>query len=110
MNEAQLINILNQLQQLNAENEIVEFKEAKINYDFNKLGKYFSALCNEANLKGKTHAWLVFGIVDKDKVIVGSQFRNTNRAHLDSLKKEIHAVQLKTLTKTKALNQGINIK
>jgi ATP-dependent DNA helicase RecG len=89
MNEAQLINILNQLQQLNAENEIVEFKEAKGNYDFNKLGKYFSALCNEANLKGKTHAWLVFGIVDKDKVIVGSQFRNTNRAHLDSLKKEV---------------------
>lgn len=28
----------------------------------------------------------------------------------ESLKKEIHAVQLKTLTKTKALNQGINIK
>lgn len=28
----------------------------------------------------------------------------------DSLKKEIHAVQLKTLTKAKAQTQGINIK
>jgi ATP-dependent DNA helicase RecG len=35
-----------------AENEVVEFKEAKNGYDFTKLGKYFSALCNEANLKG----------------------------------------------------------
>jgi hypothetical protein len=36
---------------LTAENEIVEFKEAKPGYDFNKIGKYFSALSNEANLK-----------------------------------------------------------
>ncbi len=41
---------------LGYENEIVEFKEAKIQYDFNKLGKYFSALSNEANLKGKRAA------------------------------------------------------
>ena len=39
------------------ENEIVEFKEAKKNYDFRKLGKYVSALSNEANLKGKDSAW-----------------------------------------------------
>ena len=36
---------------LPAENEVVEFKEARNGYDFTKLGKYFSALCNEANLK-----------------------------------------------------------
>ena len=29
------------------ESEIVEFKEAKSNYSFNDIGKYFSALSNE---------------------------------------------------------------
>ena len=33
-----------------SENEFLEFKEAKNNYDFDKLGKYFSVLGNEANL------------------------------------------------------------
>ena len=37
---------LNSLLVLPAENEIVEFKEAKNGYDFRKLGKYVSALCN----------------------------------------------------------------
>lgn len=50
-----------QLLAMSAENEVVEFKEAKNSYDFTKLGKYFSALCNEANLKRQPSAWLVFG-------------------------------------------------
>ena len=79
---------LAELRALTAETEVVEFKEAKNNYDFIKLGKYFSALCNEANLKDKPSAWLVFGIRDKDKAIVNSQFR-PNKADLDSLKAEI---------------------
>ena len=79
---------LAELRALTAETEVVEFKEAKNNYDFIKLGKYFSALCNEANLKDKPSAWLVFGIQDKDKAIVNSQFR-PNKADLDSLKAEI---------------------
>jgi ATP-dependent DNA helicase RecG len=70
------------------ENELTEFKEAKTQYDFNKLGKYFSALSNEANLKNKSSAWLVFGIRDKDKHIVGSKFR-TKGSDLQSLKAEI---------------------
>ena len=70
------------------ESEIVEFKEAKNQYDFDKLGKYFSAFCNEANLKNQSSAWLVFGVKDKDKSIVGSQFRNSP-ADLHSLKAEI---------------------
>lgn len=53
MNPTELKSILQDLRNLPAENEIVEFKEAKNTYDFNKLGKYFSALSNEANLKGK---------------------------------------------------------
>jgi ATP-dependent DNA helicase RecG len=69
------------------EHELVEFKEAKHGYDLDKLGKYFSALSNEANLKDQTSAWLVFGI-DDNKNIVGSQFR-AERAKLDSLKLEV---------------------
>lgn len=69
------------------ENEVVEFKEAKNNYDFRKLGKYFSALSNEANLKGQRSAWLVFG-VKNDHTIVGTNFRNSAR-ELQSLKKEV---------------------
>ncbi|GHU77466.1 hypothetical protein FACS189414_4680 [Bacteroidia bacterium] len=73
---------------LPAETEIVEFKEAKESYDFGKLGKYFSALSNEANLKGKSCAWLIFGVENKKHQIIGSRYR-TSRKDLDSLKKEI---------------------
>ena len=52
------------------------------------MGKYFSALSNEANLKGKPHAWLIFGIKDKGRTVVGSRFR-PSRKDLDSLKGEI---------------------
>lgn len=88
MTIAELKHILQQLRNLTAENEIVEFKEAKTGYDFTKLGKYFSALSNEANLKGKPFAWLVFGVENKRHSIIGSQFR-PQRKDLDSLKSEI---------------------
>lgn len=88
MTPKQLQDTLNNLRSLSAENEVVEFKEAKNNYDFTKLGKYFSALSNEANLCGKPFAWLVFGVEDKKHSIVGSQFR-PKRKDLDSLKGEI---------------------
>ena len=35
------------------EHEIVEFKEAKGQYSEDKIGQYFSAISNEANLKGQ---------------------------------------------------------
>ena len=88
MTPKQLQDTLNNLRSLSAENEVVEFKEAKNTYDFNKLGKYFSALSNEANLCGKPNAWLIFGVEDKKHTIVGSHFR-PNRKDLDSLKGEI---------------------
>ena len=79
---------LRQLQNLEAEDEIVEFKEAKTGYDSAKLGKYFSALSNEANLMKKEGAWLVFGIENKEHKVVGTKYRE-NRADLDKLKKEL---------------------
>lgn len=66
-----MIDILNKLLTLPGENEVIEFKEAKKQYDKDKLGRYFSALSNEANLKGKTQAWIVFGVKD-NKTVVGT--------------------------------------
>ena len=87
MTEAELKIKLDELLSLPAETEVVEFKEAKNNFDFKELGKYFSALSNEANLKAMPCAWLVFGINNKHQ-IVGSQYR-PNRKDLDHLKFEI---------------------
>jgi ATP-dependent DNA helicase RecG len=88
LNEQKIKDKLKKLLSLKAENEIVEFKEAKNTYDFTKLGKYFSALSNEANLLGKDCAWLVFGVENKNHKIVDTKYRE-NRADLDHLKKEI---------------------
>ena len=71
-----------------SENETVEFKEAKENFDFNTLGKYFSALSNEANLQGVRYGWLVFGVHDKKRGVVGTSYRNDPKK-LQSLKHEI---------------------
>jgi ATP-dependent DNA helicase RecG len=88
MTEEALHKKLKRLQSLHSENEIVEFKEAKNGYDFGKLGKYFSASSNEANLQRADSAWLVFGVENNEHKIVGTNFR-TKRSELDNLKKEI---------------------
>lgn len=71
-----------------SENEVIEFKEAKNDYDFEKIGKYFSAISNEANLKNVPYGWLIFGIQDKNHTVIGSNYRN-NRQRLDNLKGEL---------------------
>lgn len=68
------------------ENEVVEFKEAKSNFHFNDIGKYFSALSNEANIRSVREGWLVFGITDK-REIQGTAYRECGG--LQGLKKEI---------------------
>jgi len=88
MTHQELENKLNGLRSLPAETEVFEFKEAKEDFDSRKLGKYFSALSNEANLKGRPYAWLIFGIKDKGRTIVGTRFR-PDRKDLDSLKGEL---------------------
>jgi ATP-dependent DNA helicase RecG len=86
--QEELIRILDELLSLPAETEWVEFKVAKTNFSFEDIGKYFSALSNEANLKGNNCGWLVFGVQDRPRKVVGTRFRE-NRADLDSLKSEI---------------------
>ena len=88
MTPKQLRAKLNELLALPAETECVEFKEAKNNYDFNALGKYFWALSNEANLKGQKNGWLVLGVQGKPRAVVGTNYRR-DRPSLDRLKQEV---------------------
>lgn len=57
----------------NVEHEVIELKTAENQYDRDKLGKYFSALSNEANLRDEEFAWIVMG-VNNSRQTVGTQF------------------------------------
>lgn len=70
------------------ENEVVEFKAVDNRYPTEKIGKYFSALSNEANLRELDAAWLVFGVDNKTRSVVGTSFR-MDAGHLESLKHQI---------------------
>lgn len=70
------------------EDEVVEFKKAENNFDFDDLGKYFSALSNDANLRDKAFAWIVFGVHDKSREVLGTSFKN-NMKSLQKLKQDL---------------------
>lgn len=70
------------------ENEVVEFKQADENYKTDKIGEYFSALSNEANLSGQESAWLVFGVNNKTRAISGTHYRE-EADRLNGLKHQI---------------------
>ena len=87
MNDIELNSIIDKLL-IRFENEVVEFKKAENNFDFDDLGKYFSALSNEANLRKQEYAWLFFGIDDKTKEILGTSYKNSPKS-LNQLKHDI---------------------
>lgn len=68
------------------ETEVMELKEAKSNFSFNDIGKYFSALSNEANIRNTSAGWLIFGVTNAG-IICGSNYRKDGA--LQQLKKEI---------------------
>jgi ATP-dependent DNA helicase RecG len=70
------------------ENEVVEFKQATDAYGTDDIGKYFSALANEANLRGTERGWLVFGVNNKTRSIVGTDYR-VQADRLQSLKQQV---------------------
>ena len=84
MNENNFIDIFQSLIS-HKESEVVEFKKAENNFDFDDLGKYFSALSNEANLRGLEFAWLIFGYDEKKHELVGTSYKNGESA-LNNLK------------------------
>ena len=71
----------------NWEHEVVEFKQASNDYKQHEIGQYFSAISNEANLKGLQYGWFVFGVNNKTKKIVNTDYRDTRG--LETLKHEI---------------------
>jgi len=70
------------------ENEVVEFKNTTNSYPTSDIGKYFSALANEANLRQRNAGWLVFGVDDKTRQTSDCDYRR-NRTKLDELKHQI---------------------
>lgn len=78
-------NLLKGLLKSDTESEVLEFKEAKNQYDKDKLGRYFSALSNEANLKNRPNAWLILGVSDKG-IVVGTEISNSR---INEYKKEM---------------------
>ncbi len=67
--------VLNSILKDAHESEIIEFKDRK-NLDKDDMGRYFSALSNEANLRGENAAWMIFGVTDKGE-FVDSRFLDT---------------------------------
>ncbi len=70
------------------ENEVVEFKRTRVDLQ-EELGRYFSALSNEANLRKHSEAWLVLGIDDKTHHVVGTDFYQNSPMKLHGLKHSI---------------------
>ena len=84
---SELLSLLSSLLAQPHETEWLEFKEAKTNFDSDDLGKYFSALSNEARLRNKPCGWLIFGVRD-DHAVCGTSFRLAP-SKLNSLKQEV---------------------
>lgn len=87
MNQNDLHKLLERLL-ANWENEVVEFKQASNNFSTSEIGKYFSALSNEANLRDMESGWLVFGVNDKTRSVTGTDYRPESD-RLQSIKNQI---------------------
>ena len=80
---------LHELLRLPHETEWVEFKEAKNSFDFDDLGKYFSALSNGANLNDRSSGWMILGVTnDHPRRSVGTNYRHQPPG-LEKLKRQI---------------------
>jgi ATP-dependent DNA helicase RecG len=87
MDKSTLEALLNQLI-ARWEDEVVEFKRASDGYSTSDIGKYFSALANEANLRNEEKAWLVFGVDNDSRQVVGTDYR-PEAERLNGLKMQI---------------------
>jgi ATP-dependent DNA helicase RecG len=87
--ENQIDSLLDKLLQIPFETEWFEFKRTMEDTGTAKLGEYFSALSNEANLKNQPYGWLIFGIDDKTHEIIGTNYRNRDKKKLDDIKQDI---------------------
>jgi predicted HTH transcriptional regulator len=67
-----LISLVRELCRLPRETEWVEFKHNNDSPD--EIGEYISALSNSATLAGKAKAYLVWGVEDSERQIIGTRF------------------------------------
>ena len=67
------IGVVQELRKLPKEIEWVEFKENKA-YPPEMIGEYLSALSNGAALAGKVYGYLVWGVEDETRAVVGTTF------------------------------------
>jgi len=72
MNNSELVALVDRLRAEPSELEWLEFKHNR--YPPQELGEYLSALANGACLQGKPRGYLLFGIEDKSREIVGTDF------------------------------------
>ena len=71
-----LVGLVHELCHLNGEQEWVEFKQNKA--DPQEIGEYISALANAAAINDKVHAYLIWGVSDSKREIVGTNFNPSN--------------------------------
>lgn len=84
---SKLNEILDEMLEKN-ENEVAEYKEAKNDFSKEEIGKYFSAISNEANLNGLQYGWLIFGIEDKTNETIGTNYQPDD--NFNKIKKYIY--------------------
>ncbi len=89
-----------------SENEVLELKEAKQKLSNKEIGKYFSALSNEANLRGLPVAYLIFG-VRNDGSVCGTAFMQEDSIHNKGLQrlKKILAEQINNRLTFREINE-----
>lgn len=88
-----LLSILQELRNLPAETEWVEFKHNNDNPE--EIGEYLSALANSAALMGKVNAYMVWGIDNQTHDLLGTHFR---LAHCKVGNEELESWLLRQLT------------
>ena len=72
MNDAELVALVDRLRREPTETEWLEFKHNR--YQPQELGNYLSALANGACLAGKPRGYLLFGIDNESREVVGTSF------------------------------------
>jgi len=94
METSQALALLDSWRALPAETEWLDFKAAREQFNADELGRYVSALANEANLAGRAEGWLVFGVMDKRNAatglrpVCGSRFAQ-DAVHRNALKRRV---------------------
>lgn len=72
MNNSELVTLIDRLRREPHETEWLEFKHN--HYEPELIGEYLSALANAACLSGKPRGYLVFGIDNQSRDVVGTKF------------------------------------